>query len=630
MMNKVVDFLEKNCQWLAIGLGALYLGWMIWGYVVQAPITVAGVAPTPLTPGEVDAYILEKVSTPLDAAMKSTQLVEMPVPNFLDQFKLAMNLSDRQLSQMALLWDSQTQQIKLTPTSQLPSLPDNTLVKALPVLPPASVTGSSTGRSNVQIATAAPAAGAAPAVATPAPAFFGSPAAPSPDGATPASLNGAGPAAAAGPAPGTKDTCWVTVAFKIPHDQLAQSFKDAAVPNWFAKTSVLQIQLFRQESLPGDRWSDPQLIAPLNAASLQPQPADQDTLGQTNFLLWAQQHVVDILQPGFPQVNRGDNWFAPGAAPASAAPAALTALDPAQDYPSSVLSQYPADQRLAYFREKARLRNSQRNGTRGGSPSGMIRQPSPNAQIFADDVPPFGTNDNDLRGGSQIAPPRRPAQAPQPVAPPPPAAAAVPQAAPAPDLSSLYPVPPGSFDPSTLTADITGWAHDTSVQPGHTYRYMIAYRIANPVWHTSAAKNDPKIQNTFYIDSPPGTWSGPINVASTTNFFVSANRRPGAPTALIEVFKWQDGVEHSHTFEVAPGDLIGGKDGDVDYNTGWTVVDLRFDDPRNDGALTVLVMDPNGLIDRRDYKTDQAKPEHAALKNQLPAPAAPGPVAGGQ
>jgi len=41
-MDKVKKFLEANVQWLAIALGVGFLGWMIWGYVLQKPVFLVG------------------------------------------------------------------------------------------------------------------------------------------------------------------------------------------------------------------------------------------------------------------------------------------------------------------------------------------------------------------------------------------------------------------------------------------------------------------------------------------------------------------------------------------------------------------------------------------------------------
>jgi len=51
-MQKVVDFLEKNVQWVALGLSGVVFLLMVWIYVVKSPVTVT-VAGKELTPGDV-------------------------------------------------------------------------------------------------------------------------------------------------------------------------------------------------------------------------------------------------------------------------------------------------------------------------------------------------------------------------------------------------------------------------------------------------------------------------------------------------------------------------------------------------------------------------------------------------
>jgi hypothetical protein len=215
------------------------------------------------------------------------------------------------------------------------------------------------------------------------------------------------------------------------------------------------------------------------------------------------------------------------------------------------------------------------------------------------------------------------------VPPVPPGAGAAP-GAPAPtDLAGQFPLPAsGEFDPNSLTSDITGWAHDATTEAGHTYRYNVIYRIKNPIFGTNASKK-PELTGTFDIKSPDGDWSKAINVASTTNFFVYANSPRGVNAARIKVYKWVNGLERSHVFQVNPGDIIGGKDGDVDFGTGWTVVDLRFDDPRNPDSTTIIVMNPQGGLEERDYKSDQAKPELRILDQQVGSASSADQLAGG-
>jgi hypothetical protein len=580
-MNKILPFLEKHVQWLALGLGLLYLGYMIWIYVVQMPVVVTGVAPTPLTPGEVDQYILDTAIHPLEVKMKDQKVPEMPVPNFLDRFKADMDFSDAKSWVMNLVPDSQVLPIQLVPSTYnaIPAVAD---ITAPPKLPEAGIGTYSTGRSNVQ--PFVPAAGQNPA----------------PQGNNVQAVAG------------NQDISWVTVSYTIPRAQLAKAFQDANIPGWSEKTSVLEVDLWREEPLPGGTWSDPKLIAPLQPPQQFPDAGDLQ--GQQNFLTWADAHVSDILQPAFFVVLKGDTWHAPGEIVAAAAATALPPLDPSQTYPLNVLESYPDDQRSAYFAARQKLKQSQRPTAPNQRPSGLPPGFSPSGGgPRSRNTPPAGSIGSEIFASPDVppdAPPSAGGQAPG-------------------SLSAQFPIPAGEFDPNGLTNDITGWAHDATAEAGHTYRYMITYRIRNPIWNTNASKI-PALVAQFDIRSPNGVWSNPVNVASTTNFFVYANSRQGASSARIKVYKWINGVERSHVFEVAPGDVIGGKDADVDFSTGWTVVDLRFDDPHSPDSTTVLVMSPAGVIDRRDYRTDQAKPELKALDQQVSAASAADQLAGGR
>jgi hypothetical protein len=260
MMNKIVAFLEKHVQWIALGLGGLYLAFMIWSYVLQTPVLVTGIAPTPLTPGEVDQHILDTLAIPLATAMKDPNVPEMAVPNFIDQFKSDMDFSSfKPYEIVRLLPDSQTIQIQLTNGKSL-SIPTELPIAALPPIPPAVAGDTSTGKSNVQLLAVVAPNGAPAGAAQPPPA-----------GAAAAAAQPGGDAAVVAAA-GTKDISWVTVGYSIPRDQLVKSFAAAHIPAWLGKTTVLQIQLYREETLPAGKWSDPKLITPINYQSLLPLP----------------------------------------------------------------------------------------------------------------------------------------------------------------------------------------------------------------------------------------------------------------------------------------------------------------------------------------------------------------------
>src|SRR5262245_17738473 len=81
-MKKVLDFLEKNVQWIAIALGGIYLLWMVYSYVIKSPVEVSGIAADPLPPGKVDEEILKNAEQ-LDARIKNpAKDVVFPTPDF--------------------------------------------------------------------------------------------------------------------------------------------------------------------------------------------------------------------------------------------------------------------------------------------------------------------------------------------------------------------------------------------------------------------------------------------------------------------------------------------------------------------------------------------------------------------
>src|SRR4051812_14670882 len=89
-MQKVTDFLEKHVQWLALGLGVLWLLFMVWGYVIKPPAEVE-IAGTPLKAGSVDQFTLEKAAKPLDAETKPKDPPPMHVDPFAEKWLARMN-----------------------------------------------------------------------------------------------------------------------------------------------------------------------------------------------------------------------------------------------------------------------------------------------------------------------------------------------------------------------------------------------------------------------------------------------------------------------------------------------------------------------------------------------------------
>jgi len=81
----------------------------------------------------------------------------------------------------------------------------------------------------------------------------------------------------------------------------------------------------------------------------------------------------------------------------------------------------------------------------------------------------------------------------------------------------------------------------------------------------------------------------------------------------MEIFRWQDGTLHQTTATVGPGDAIGKADKGIDFNTGFTMVDVS----RDPNDQYVLLIDPAGQMVRRTSKADTSSPDYQKLKQQL-------------
>ena len=179
-----------------------------------------------------------------------------------------------------------------------------------------------------------------------------------------------------------------------------------------------------------------------------------------------------------------------------------------------------------------------------------------------------------------------------------------------------YPIPAGEFDPSKAE-DIIGWAHDDSVEAGKTYRYRVTYRLKSPVWNTENMTKPAELAKTFVLVSKDGEWGQPVKVESLSHFWVVRPAFKG-DSAQVQVFRFSGGQLRTKVFDVSPGDAIGMPDGDVDFATGWTMVDMAADAR---GDRVVLLMDPNGRLHTRDFRADQNDPKFKEMQQQATAAA---------
>src|SRR6185436_18762829 len=90
-MEKVTAFLEKHVQWLGIGLGAAFVLWMVWTYVLNPPAQVS-IGTTTLGPSEVDEYTEENVANRVRTEIdRPGSAIKLDVPQPVQQFTDAMS-----------------------------------------------------------------------------------------------------------------------------------------------------------------------------------------------------------------------------------------------------------------------------------------------------------------------------------------------------------------------------------------------------------------------------------------------------------------------------------------------------------------------------------------------------------
>jgi hypothetical protein len=147
----------------------------------------------------------------------------------------------------------------------------------------------------------------------------------------------------------------------------------------------------------------------------------------------------------------------------------------------------------------------------------------------------------------------------------------------------LVPQPgPGGIiisNPNAPANDIAIWAHDDSVTPGKTYRYKMKVFFKNPLYGTVNLAKNPADAEKLWVETP---WSEPskeVTVPLTTvYYFTKANTNIKDNTVVsvtVDVAKKSKGQWQKESFTISPGDSVGATKGEIDYNTGKFIVDLR-------------------------------------------------------
>lgn len=655
-MQKVLDLLEKHVQWLVLGLGAAFVLFMIYSYVITPPAHVEIGTSGMRTASDVDSTILETVGNELERMVGSPYGDPIPVQQFDQQFADTIGNVGVVHRDLANMIPGVPEGPSETP---LPGLPEPGPEKAplanvqLPVLPlanpythPASVIP---GRSMVQMPVDPNAA-----------AVNGAPAVPVFDENGNPMMGGVNGQPGGLQPPSDRD--WATAFFVVHMKDLVVAWRNAGivlpkVPQSAQETMFLGVVTEREEQTGIDEkgqptWGNLTQVKPLSTVQLTPLPANNaPPAAQFLFSDWASKNQANILQPPFYVVTGGDPWHMPGETVAPVIDPAAAAAQPGEApamTPQEIAAQ-KRQQQQQEARERAQQAAQQREAEKrskqpgtagpGGPPGGPTRRTRP---------PGSG-------GSYQVADPRRPVARPTgPGGPPgyptgypptgfppgyptgnvpgrPPMGANPndPNAAKtAPDgafIPGMVGVPGAGGAPGAAMNNIVIWVHDDTVQPGKTYRYRIKYILKNPVYNTKNLAA-PAIAQQFAIPSQPCAWTEPVTIATRTQYFI-VGAFPTRNTVKVAVYRWQEGRLNYKEFTVQPGDTIGANDGAIDYSTNQTVVDVRED-------TSVLVMDDKGQLKSRSFSADQKDPELKKLQQQAnpaaaPAAAAVAPGAGG-
>ncbi len=283
-MDKVTKFLEKHVQWVALGLGALFLIWMIYGNIIQRPVSVPVGTEPAATPGEVDVIIADGPAKKLDAEMQNTTVPKIEVKDFNTALTQNLGAAPSTYALLTVPWTSIPTQSTGPIVVPVIEAPKAAQVTELPHVPAPTDLQVSQGRSNVMV--------------------------PNPPTAVGPGVAPVGPVANGQGTPMDKN--WVSVGGMIPIQKLATEFADKKIPSGLNVTTMLRVQLVRQEQDTGGNWGPEKVVDPLLNVSLMELPGANSGLNQqNNYVQWAEKDQLDLLRPTFYQVLQADPWRSP-------------------------------------------------------------------------------------------------------------------------------------------------------------------------------------------------------------------------------------------------------------------------------------------------------------------------------
>jgi hypothetical protein len=590
-MQKQTNFFEQNVQWFALGIGGLFLAWMLYAYVLTDPATINVGMHKAVAPGEVDKLTLDGPVNDLKRDIARSDVPDIPQKDYVQNFLAAINGSKEKPVQLARM------QIRSAPMNPpgtvLAQGPDGVPgadkgptkpVTELPIQPAAHVGSNTEGRSQVTYDD---------------PNWQPNPNKP---GEQPPQI--------------TADKDWWSGEFIIDGGELYKAFAKAfdvkkieavypdATP--FFQTALVDVQLVRQEIGAGNKVVKEEVVKPLDNQPPTIRPpypkADADQATFSEYLNTVTKNPIELQSPPFYQVIAGDPWMEPG----EATDTLLTQMKQANKEQRKQQKEQLRQQQLQKVQAAQQARNARAGAAAGGAAEDMAAE-----EAAMDPV---------LRGGSGAVRGRSPYPAP----PPPGLApsglpigrrpvAAVPGRPGARAVVPISPVVlgPGRFPVTDGMGPIRIIAHDDTVQPGKTYRYKLRYKLFNPLYMGTAAA--PELTKQFALKGPDSAWTGTFTIRPKVEYFLASTSRD---KATFDLFQFKDGVMRKSSTSVAPGDMIQSRDA----STGVSLVDTAG---TGDKAYALL-MDENGQVVRREPKADKESDRYDELNFDATQPPAVG------
>jgi len=666
-MQKLVAFLEKYAEWLGVGVASLFFLFVVYSYVVSPDQVKVKVGSDAVFPGAVDEKVNETSVKRLQTAMEAPSSLTFAVPDFAGDFQKKMGDKRERMTQEVLAGGPPIR----------PAIPgfevvapgektDKIVVKELPKIAAPVMAATLNGSSMVAAPPPPVDPNADPNQAPPPP--------PAVDDATVLAT--------------AIDKNWITVSAKF--DMKAQiaewkpvffaNGKPLALPPQVFITNFLQVEVEREEQTGPDQWGNKVTLKPLPLISYPDYPNNSDPQAEEIYRAWAETHQVDIVEPSFFRVLKGDAWTVPGAPKDATTVADTTSTEPfdpanptipfekmttAQKQQVYIYNQAKKAEeqkaKAAERKSKTDAAESSRKAATGGGSSGGAGGGGGGGRRIGGyaPLPPIPEDGTRRAAPGAERRPVNPAARPNPANPG--ASRDVPRgdyrreaypgynrpAMPIPTAPQLNPdgqiqtqnaALSGPFDPTRLPLDLKGmppevlmWAHDDTAQAGKTYRYRMRVKMKNPLFHVFGVAANEADTAKLALESPWSDWKEVTAPRTTEFFFASTHQSLIAKTVTsvtVEVFRHEKGQWMKETFQVSPGDGIGGVKttvdsttglkANVDFSTGMTLVDLRPEAREKD--LRILVSDSVGNLTTINYQAQLNDPWYKELQGKINKP----------